>query len=125
MLIKAGAALNDAVQCVLQRALSPVLPGLLRFSPYESPFIRDPDGNNNEIAPLGTFATPLMLAAHKGRMQAVQLLLDAGAHVTVKSSCVPFSSAPFPSLPLQHPILNLPLNHQPRDLTPYAFTAKA
>ncbi len=43
-------------------------------------------GEIKDVASIGRFATPLMLAAHNGQKQMGQLLLDAGADFKVRSS---------------------------------------
>ena len=53
----------------------------------------DPDGNIPPLQAIGTSGTTLMMAAVKGRNEIVNMLLEAGADVALKSSCVlPFLS---------------------------------
>ena len=48
----------------------------------------DPEGNIPPLQAIGTSGTALMLAAQTGQTEVVNMLLEAGADVALKSSCV-------------------------------------
>jgi len=74
------------VSAALQRALLVQALGCLPRNFVMSFCVRDPNDQNKDVVSF----TPLMLAAHNGQMEMVQLLLEADADVTAKSRCAPF-----------------------------------
>ena len=48
----------------------------------------DPEGDIPPLQAIGTSGTALMLAAQTGQTEVVNMILEAGADVALKSSCV-------------------------------------
>lgn len=82
----------------------------------------NPDGTDETFGSLGLFATPLMMATHKGDMKSAELLLAAGATVATQmppplpDTPPPYNASPMPPPP---PPLYNASQMPPPPLSPY------